>query len=163
MPMLVAEELEVDWSNIGVEAAPVGPEYYHAQWGVIQGTGGSTSVSSEWDRLRRAGAAARTMLVQAAAEIWNVDPRSCRADQGSVAHEPTRRRLSYGELAEKASQMKPPEDVTLKQPGEFKVIGKSINRLDTSEKTNGEAIFGIDVKVPEMLTAVIARPPVFGG
>jgi isoquinoline 1-oxidoreductase beta subunit len=163
LPMLVAEELEVDWSKIGVEAAPVGPEYYHAQWGVIQGTGGSSSVSSEWDRLRRAGAAARTMLVQAAAEIWNVDPRSCRADQSSVAHEPTRRRLSYGELAEKASQTKPPEDVTLKQPGEFKVIGKAINRLDTSEKTSGEAIFGIDVKVPEMLTAVIARPPVFGG
>jgi isoquinoline 1-oxidoreductase beta subunit len=163
LPMLVAEELEVDWSKIGIEAAPVAPEYYHAQWGVIQGTGGSTSVLSEWDRLRRAGAAARTMLVQAAAEIWKVDPKSCRAEKGSVAHESTRRRLSYGELAEKASRMKSPEDVTLKQPEEFRVIGKPMNRLDTPEKTSGKAIFGIDVKVPEMLTAVVARPPVFGG
>ncbi len=163
LPMLVAEELEVDWSKIGIEAAPVGPEYYHAQWGVIQGTGGSTSVLSEWDRLRKAGAEARTMLVQAAAGIWKVDPRSCRADQGSVAHGLTQRRLSYGELVEKASRMKPPQDVSLKQPGEFRVIGKPINRLDTPEKTSGEAVFGIDVKIPEMLTAVIARPPVFGG
>ncbi len=163
LPMLVAEELEVDWSKIGIEAAPVGPEYYHAQWGVIQGTGGSTSVSSEWDRLRKAGASARTMLLQAAAAIWKVDPKSCRAEKGSVIHEPTDRRLSYGELAEKASQMKPPQDIALKQAKEFKVIGRPMNRLDTPEKTSGEAIFGIDVKVPEMLTAVIARSPVFGG
>jgi isoquinoline 1-oxidoreductase beta subunit len=163
LPMLVAEELEVDWSKIGIEAAPVSPEYHHARWGVIQGTGGSTSVLSEWDRLRKAGASARVMLIQGAAEIWNVDPKSCRADKGSVTHEPTHRRLSYGELAEKASQMKPPQDVALKEPREFKVIGKSVNCLDTPEKTSGEAVFGIDVRVPEMLTAVIARPPVFGG
>ena len=163
LPMLIAEELEADWSEISIEAAPVSPEYYHAQWGVIQGTGGSTSVSSEWDRLRKAGAAARTMLVQAAAEIWKVDPKSCRAEKGSVVHERTHRQLSYGALAEKASRMKPPQDVALKQPREFKVVGKPVNRVDTPEKTSGEAIFGIDVKVPEMLTAVIARPPVFGG
>jgi len=163
LPMLVAEELEVDWLRIGVEPAPVGPEYYHAQWGVIQGTGGSTSVSSEWERLRKAGASARVMLVQAAAEIWKVDPKSCRAEKGFVAHGPSNRRLSYGELAEKASQMKPAQDIALKRPKEFKVIGKPMSRLDTPEKTSGEAIFGIDAKVPEMLTAVIARPPVFGG
>ena len=163
LPMLIAEELEADWSEISIEAAPVSPEYYHAQWGVIQGTGGSTSVSSEWDRLRKAGAAARIMLVQAAAEIWKVDPKSCRAEKGSVVHERTHRQLSYGALAEKASRMKPPQDVALKQPREFKVVGKPVNRVDTPEKTSGEAIFGIDVKVPEMLTAVIARPPVFGG
>jgi len=163
LPMLIAEELEADWSEISIEAAPVSPEYYHAQWGVIQGTGGSTSVSSEWDRLRKTGAAARTMLVQAAAEIWKVDPKSCRAEKGSVVHERTHRQLSYGALAEKASRMKPPQDVALKQPREFKVVGKPVNRVDTPEKTSGEAIFGIDVKVPEMLTAVIARPPVFGG
>jgi isoquinoline 1-oxidoreductase subunit beta len=163
LPMIVAEELEVDWPKIGIEAAPVAPEYYHAQWGVIQGTGGSTSVSSEWDRLRKAGAAARTMLIQAAAETWKVDSKSCRADRGSVVHEPTRKRLSYGELAEKASQIKPPRDVALKQLNEFKVIGKPMHRLDTPEKTSGEAIFGIDVKYPEMLTAIVARPPVFCG
>jgi isoquinoline 1-oxidoreductase beta subunit len=162
LPMLVAEELEVDWSKIGVEAAPVGPEYYHAQWGILQGTGGSTSVPSEWDRLRKAGAAARVMLVRAAAEIWNVDPKSCRAEKGSVVYEPTGRRLSYGELAEKASQMKPLHEMALKEPREFKVIGKPMARLDTPEKTSGEALFGIDVKVPGMLTAVIARAPVFG-
>ncbi|MGA2516029.1 MAG: molybdopterin-dependent oxidoreductase [Thermodesulfobacteriota bacterium] len=163
LPMLVAEELEVDWSRISVEAAPVAQEYYHAQWGVIQVTGGSTSVSSEWDRLRRAGAGARVMLVRAAAEIWKVDPKSCRAEKGSVVHEPTNRRLSYGELAEKAARIKPPKDVSLKEPKEFKVIGKPMSRLDTPEKTSGTAIFGIDAKFPEMLTAVIARPPVFGG
>jgi isoquinoline 1-oxidoreductase beta subunit len=162
LPMLVSEELEVDWSRIGIEAAPVGPEYYHAQWGVIQGTGGSTSVMSEWDRLRKAGASARVMLVQAAADVWKVDPKSCRAEKGSVIHGPTDRQLSYGELAERASQIKPPQNIALKQPKEFKVIGKPMSRLDTPEKTSGEAIFGIDVKIPQMLTAVIARPPVFG-
>jgi len=163
LPMLVAEELEVDWSTISVEAAPVAQEYYHAQWGVIQVTGGSTSVLSEWERLRKAGAGARVMLVQAAAEIWKADPKSCRAEKGSVVHDPSNRRLSYGELAEKAAKVKPPKDVPLKEPKEFKVIGKPMSRLDTPEKTSGTAIFGIDAKVPEMLTAVIARPPVFGG
>jgi isoquinoline 1-oxidoreductase beta subunit len=162
LPMLVAEELEVEWSKVSVEAAPVGPEYYHALWG-IQATGGSTSVLSEWDRLRQAGAAARIMLVQAAAETWKVDPKSCRAEKNLVIHQPSGRQLSYGELAEKASQMKPPQKMSLKQPKEFKVIGKPMNRLDTREKTSGEAVFGIDAKVPGMLTAVIARPPVFGG
>jgi isoquinoline 1-oxidoreductase beta subunit len=163
LPMLVAEELEVDWWRVSVEAAPVAQEYYHAQWGVIQATGGSTSVSSEWDRLRKAGAAARMMLVQAAAEIWKVDAKSCRGENGSVVHGPTGRRLSYGELAEKAAKTKPPKDVPLKEPKEFKVIGKPMSRLDTPEKTSGTAIFGIDAKIPEMLTAVIVRPPVFGG
>ena len=124
LPMLVAEELEADWSKMVVEAAPVGPDYYHSQWGEIQGTGGSTSVPSEWDRLRRAGASARVMLIRAAAEIWKVDPESCRGEKGFVIHPPTGRRLSYGELAEKASRMKPPEDVPLKEPKDFKVIGQ---------------------------------------
>jgi isoquinoline 1-oxidoreductase beta subunit len=162
LPMLVAEELEVEWSNVSVEAAPVHPNYYHAQWGV-QSTGGSTSVLSEWDRLREAGASARMMLIQAAAETWNVDSKSCRAEKGWVSHRGSGRRLSYGELAEKASRMKPPEKIHLKQPKKFKVIGKPMRRLDTPEKTSGEAIFGMDAKIPGMLTAVIARPPVFGG
>jgi len=158
----VAEELEVDWTKIRVEAAPVDPAYHHTQWGV-QGTGGSTSVWSEWDRFRKAGATARMMLINAAAEIWKVDPASCRAEKGFVIQKATGQRISYGKLAERASQMKVPKDIVLKKSKEFKVIGKSMRRLDTPEKTNGKAIFGIDVKTPGMFTAVVARPPVFGG
>jgi len=163
LPMLVAEELEVEWSKIHVEPAPVDPAYNHTQWGNMQGTGGSTSVRSEWDRLRKAGATARVMLVKAAAEIWKVDPATCRAEKGFVIHNATKRRVSYGKLAEKAAQMEPPKDVPLKQPKDFKLIGKSMKRLDTPEKVNGTAIFGIDARVPNMLTALVARPPVFGG
>jgi len=162
LPMLVAEELEVDWAKIKVEAAPVDSAYNHTLWGV-QGTGGSTSVWSEWERLRKAGATARAMLVKAAADIWKVNRASCRAEKGFVIHTPTQRRISYGKLVEKASQMEPPKDVPLKEPKDFKIIGKPRRRLDTPEKTNGEAIFGIDAKVPGMLTAIVARPPVFGG
>jgi isoquinoline 1-oxidoreductase beta subunit len=162
LPMLVAEELEVDWSKIRIEPAPVDPAYNHTQWD-IQGTGGSTSVWSEWERLRKAGATARAMLVKAAADIWKVNPASCRAEKGFVIHNPTQRRISYGRLVEKASQMEPPKGVPLKEPKDFKIIGKPRRRLDTPEKTNGKAIFGIDAKVPGMLTAVVARPPVFGG
>jgi len=162
LPMLVAEELEVDWTKIRVEAAPVDPAYNHTQWGV-QGTGGSTSVWSEWDRLRKAGATARVMLINAAAEIWKVDPANCRAEKGFIIQRGTGQRISYGKLVEKASQMKVPKDVPLKEPKGFKVIGKSMKRLDTPEKTNGKAIFGLDVKVPGMLTAMVVRPPVFGG
>ena len=162
LPMLIAEELEVDWSKIRVEPAPVDPAYNHTEWG-IQGTGGSTSVWSEWERLRKAGATARTMLVKAAADIWKVDPASCQAEKGFVIHSPTRRKISYGRLVEKASQMEPPPNVPLKEPKDFKIIGKARRRIDTPDKTNGKAIFGIDAKVPGMLTAVVARPPVFGG
>ncbi|OGP78261.1 MAG: twin-arginine translocation pathway signal protein [Deltaproteobacteria bacterium RBG_16_49_23] len=162
LPMLVAEELECDWSKVRVESAPVAPEYNHTAFG-IQLTGGSTSVSSEWERFRKAGAAAREMLIAAAAETWKVNKAGCQAEKGFVIHEGTKRRLSYGKLVEKAAQMKPPQDVPLKQPKDFKVIGKSMKRLDTPKKTNGSALFGIDVKFPGMLTALVARPPVFGG
>ena len=162
LPMLVAEELEVDWAKIRVEAAPVDPAYHHTQWGV-QGTGGSTSVWSEWDRFRKAGATARMMLINAAAEIWKVDPASCRAEKGFVVQKATGQRISYGKLAERASQMKVPKDIVLKKSKEFKVIGKPMRRLDTPEKTNGKAIFGMDANIAGMLTAVVARPPVFGG
>ncbi len=162
LPMLIAEELEVDWSKIRVEPAPVDPAYNHTEWG-LQGTGGSTSVWSEWERLRKAGATARAMLVKAAADTWKVDPASCRAEKGFVIHNPTQRKISYGRLVEKASQMEPPKDVSLKEPKDFKIIGKPRRRLDTPEKTNGKAIFGIDARLPGMLTAVVVRPPVFGG
>jgi isoquinoline 1-oxidoreductase beta subunit len=162
LSMLVAEELDADWSKVRVEAAPVDPAYNHTAFG-IQMTGGSTSTWSEWERLRQAGATARAMLIAAAAETWKVDPASCRAENGHVIHTASGRRLSYGSLAEKASSLTPPQVVTLKDPKDFKLIGRPTKRLDTPEKINGTGVFGLDVKVPGMLVAVVARPPVFGG
>ena len=163
LPMLVAEELEVDWSTVRVEPAPVDPAYNHTQWGPVQGTGGSTSVRSEWDRLRQAGATAREMMIMAAAGLWRADRKECLAASGFVIHTPSQRKLSYGQLAEKAAQMSPPQNVPLKAPKDFKIIGKSMRRLDTPEKVAGKAVFGIDFQAPGLLTALIARSPVFGG
>jgi isoquinoline 1-oxidoreductase beta subunit len=162
LPMLIAEELEVDWSKIRVEPAPVDPVYNHAFWGTMQGTGGSSSIRSEWDRLSKAGAAARMMLIAAAADAWKVGPESCRAENSFVIG-PDGKRLSYGELAEKAASVKPPVNITLKNPAAVRLLGKAMPRLDTPDKVHGKAIFGLDVKVPNMLTAVVLRPPVFGG
>jgi isoquinoline 1-oxidoreductase beta subunit len=162
LPMIVAEELDADWSKVRVEAAPVDPAYNHALWG-MQVTGGSTSTWTEYERLRTAGATARVMLVSAAAKMWKVTPGSCRTENGYVIHRASRRRLSYGNLVEKASRLIPAENVKLKNPKEFKLIGKPKKRLDTPEKIDGSGIFGLDVKVSGMLVAVIARPPVFGG
>ena len=162
LPMLVAEELDADWSKVRVEAAPVDAVYNHTAFG-IQMTGGSTSTWSEYDRLRKAGATARAMLVAAAADNWQVDPVSLRTVNGFVVHTPSGRRASFGSLANQAAQKKPPQDVKLKDPKEFNLIGKSTKRLDSPEKSNGSGIFGLDVKVPGMLVALIARPPVFGG
>ncbi|MGH9899602.1 MAG: molybdopterin cofactor-binding domain-containing protein, partial [Pyrinomonadaceae bacterium] len=144
LAMLVAEELEADWKKIRVESAPVDAAY--AAPGInIQSTGGSSSISSSWERLRKAGAAGREMLIAAAAENWKVDPTSCRAEQGYVIHTSSRRRLSFGALADKASTMTPPKDVALKDPKDFKIIGKPTRRLDTAEKVNGKGLFGMDV------------------
>jgi isoquinoline 1-oxidoreductase subunit beta len=162
LPMLVAEELDADWSTVRVEAAPVDPAYNHTLWG-MQATGGSTSTWTEWDRLRQAGAVARAMLIAAAAETWQVDPASCRTEKGQVRHEATGRQLSYGQLAEKASGLRPPQKVGLKDPGNFTLIGQPTKRLDTPEKLDGTGIYGLDVTVPGMLIALIARSPVFGG
>ncbi|HEY3130270.1 MAG TPA: xanthine dehydrogenase family protein molybdopterin-binding subunit [Acidobacteriota bacterium] len=161
LPMLIAEELEADWSRIRVESPPVDPAYNHTQFG-IQITGGSTSINSEWERLRKAGATARMMLVAAAAQTWNVNPQSCRAERGYVIHGSGRRRLSFGALADAAAKIEAPKDVALKDPKDFKLIGKSTRRLDTPSKVDGTAQFGLDVRVPGMLTAVLLRPPVFG-
>jgi isoquinoline 1-oxidoreductase beta subunit len=161
LPMIVAEELDADWSQVSVESAPVAPEYNHTAFG-IQMTGGSTSVWSSYDQLRQAGAMARAMLVAAAAAAWGVEPASCRTEKSFVIHEATKQRLSYGSLAEAASRLSLPLEVALKDPKDFRLIGKPTRRLDTPEKTNGQAVFGIDVKLPDLLTAVIARPPVFG-
>jgi len=125
--------------------------------------GGSTSTWTEWERLRRAGATARAMLIAAAAQTWKVQAGSCRTENGHVLHAASKRRLSYGRLAERASRLTPPKEVTLKDPKDFRLIGTPTKRLDTPEKTNGTGVFGLDVKVPGMLVAVVARAPVFGG
>jgi isoquinoline 1-oxidoreductase beta subunit len=162
LPMLVAEELEADWRKIRIEPAPVDPVYNHTQWGPIQGTGGSTSVRSTWEQLSRVGAAARIMLERAAAATWNVEPASCRAENGFVVHSDGERRLSFGALAEMAAQMEVPQEVAVKKPSDYKVLGRPKKRLDTPEKTDGKAQFALDVMLPGMLVAVVARPPVFG-
>jgi len=161
LAMLVADELEADWSRVKVEAAPVAPVYNHTAWD-IQATGGSTSVATSWEQLRKVGAAGRTLLIQAAADTWKVKPESCHAEDGYVIHKPTQRRLSYGALSAKAAELPMPARVRLKDSKQFKLIGKPTRRLDTPAKTNGTAQFGMDVQLPGLLTALIARPPVFG-
>jgi isoquinoline 1-oxidoreductase beta subunit len=162
VPMLVAEELDADWAKVRFEAAPVAAVYNHTVYG-MQITGGSTSTWTEWERLRKAGAAARAMLIAAAAAEWNVEPAACGTEPGHVIHAASGRRLSYGKLAEKAANLKPPENVKLKDPKDFHLVGKPTRRLDTPDKVNGKAIFGLDVQLPGMLVALVARPPVFGG
>jgi len=162
LPMLIAEDLEADWTKVRVESAPVDPAYNHPAFG-MQMTGGSTSVWSSWEQMRKAGATAKAMLIAAAAATWKVDPSSLRAEKGFVIHDASSRRLSFGALAETAATMTPPKDVVLKDAKDFKIVGKPTRRLDTPEKVNGKAQFGLDVTVPGMLVALIQRPPVFGG
>jgi isoquinoline 1-oxidoreductase subunit beta len=159
LPMLLADELDADWSKIGYEPAPVDPKYNHPVFGV-QMTGGSSSVYSGLQQFRQAGAAARALLIAAAAQQWSVDAATCRTESGAVFN--GTRKLTYGQLVGAAAKLTPPEHVQLKDPKDFKLIGKPLKRLDTSVKLNGKAEFGIDVKLPGMLTAVIARPPIFG-
>jgi isoquinoline 1-oxidoreductase beta subunit len=161
IPMLVAEELEADWSRIKVEQAPADPAYTNPAMG-MQATGGSSSVRANWEPMRKAGAAAREMLIGAAAATWNVDRADCRAEKGMVLHK-SGKKLSYGQLAAKAAEQPVPKEVKLKGAKQFKIIGKSLKRLDTPAKVNGSAVFGMDVRVPGMLTAVVARAPVAGG
>jgi isoquinoline 1-oxidoreductase subunit beta len=160
--MIAAEELDCDWKTIHTEFAPAAKEYFNPAFG-MQGTGGSSSVRSSWDPMRKAGAAARDMLLQAAAAQWKVDKSSCRTENGTIYHDESKRKLSYGAVALAASQLPVPQDVPLKDPSKFRIIGKSTKRLDTPDKVNGRAQFGIDVRQPAMLYAVVARCPVFGG
>jgi len=161
LPMLISEELCCDWKRVTFQSAPVAPEYNHAQFGPIMVTGGSTSVRSEWDRLSLAGAAAREMLISAAAQQWKVASSACRAENG-IVHGPNGKQLSFGKLASEAAKLPVPKAPMLKS-GAKKLLGKPLHRLDSPAKINGTAVFGIDVTAPGMLTAVIARPPVFGG
>ncbi|MFZ2322055.1 MAG: xanthine dehydrogenase family protein molybdopterin-binding subunit [Ignavibacteriaceae bacterium] len=157
LPMLVAEELEVDWNKINIEQADADPKYGN------QSTGGSTSVRTTWKPLRTAGATARVMLITAAAQIWNVSTSNCKAENGFVINKINNKKLSYGELVETASKLPIPQNVELKNPKDFKIIGKSIPRVDIPEKVYGTAIFGIDIIVPEMLFATVIHCPTFGG
>ncbi|MGH7630767.1 MAG: molybdopterin cofactor-binding domain-containing protein [Gemmatimonadales bacterium] len=160
LPMLIAEELDADWSKVRVEHAPAAPVYAHTAFG-MQMTGGSTSTWSEFERYRQAGATARALLVAAAAERFGVKPADCRTENGMVVA--GSRRARYGELADAAAKLPAPKSVPLKDPKSWKIIGKPTRRLDTPEKITGRAQFGIDVQFEGLRTAVVARPPVFGG
>jgi isoquinoline 1-oxidoreductase beta subunit len=161
LPTLIAEELEVDLSRVKIVAAPVGDAYVNALNGG-QITGTSNSIPDAWDRLRKAGAQARSMLIMAAARRWRVDPASCRATNGRITSV-SGKSASYGELAAAAASGPVPKEVPLKSPAEFSLIGKPLPRLDTPSKVNGSAEFGIDVKLPGMLYASIALCPELGG
>jgi isoquinoline 1-oxidoreductase beta subunit len=163
MAMLIAEELEVELKQVHIEHAPPDDKLYGNPLLGFQVTGGSTSVRAFWEPLRRAGATARNMLVSAAAETWHVSAGSCRAESGEVIHVPTGRKLTYGALADKAATLPMPDKVPLKDPKDFKLIGKPVKRLDTPDKVNGKAEFGIDVKIPGMKIAAVAACPVIGG
>src|SRR6266550_3766436 len=163
LPMLLAEELEADWSKVRIESAPADKAYVNPMLFGMQGTGGSSSVRAAYTPLRKAGAAAREMLLAAAAETWGVDKAACRAEKGAVIHTTSNRRLTYGQLVAKAAALPLPPDIPLKDPKDWKILGTRVKRLDTPPKVDGSAQFGIDVKTPGMLVAVIARSPVFGG
>ncbi|HEY2376754.1 MAG TPA: molybdopterin cofactor-binding domain-containing protein [Gemmatimonadaceae bacterium] len=158
LPMIVAEEMDADWRRVRAERAPTRPDLDTA-------TGGSSSIRESWQPLRRAGATARAMLVAAAAKRWGVPERECATSVGEVVHTRTRRRLGYGALAREAATMPPPDEksLTLKDPRTFRIVGRDTRRLDTPAKVTGKASFGIDVKVPGMLVAVVARCPTFAG
>jgi isoquinoline 1-oxidoreductase beta subunit len=162
LPMLIAEELEADWSRIHVESAPVAAVYNHTGFG-MQLTGGSSSIPSSWEQLRRVGASARILLIRAAAQQWGVPESECHAENSQVIHAKSGRKLNYGALADAAAKLPLPENIELKSPKDFKLIGKSMKRVDTPAKINGSAQFGLDVYLPGMLTVLIARSPVFGG
>jgi isoquinoline 1-oxidoreductase subunit beta len=162
LSMILAEEADLDWKKIEFEFAPAAPQYFNPLFG-LQGTGGSTSVRASWEPLARAGAAAREMLVAAAAKRWNVNPADCVAEDGFVHHRASKQSLSYGKLAEEAATLPVPANPKRKDPKDYKFIGKPIKRLDTPAKVKGEAGFGIDVRLPGMMHAVVTRCPVFGG
>ena len=163
MPMLVAEDLDMDWSKIKTEWSPADMKYGNPNFGGAQLTAGSNSVRGMWKILRGSGATARAMLVTAAAQTWNVPEDSLMTEKGEVIHKASGRRLKYGALVDKAAALPVPKDVKLKDPKNFTLMGQSLQRLDVPDKVNGSAVFGMDVKLPGLLTARISRCPVFGG
>jgi isoquinoline 1-oxidoreductase beta subunit len=159
MAQILAEEMDCDWSKVRSESCGVAPEYNHTAFGT-QMTGGSSALNSSFEQHRMIGATARAMFVQAAANRWSVEPSALHTENGFVVGE--KGKLSYAELAPAVAKLSPPEKVSLKDPSKFKIIGKSVGRVDALAKTTGKAQFGIDIKVPGMLYCVVARAPVFG-
>jgi isoquinoline 1-oxidoreductase subunit beta len=164
LPMLVAEELGCDWTKVRAELAPASPVYAHTMFG-MQMTGGSSSVINSWEQMRMVGAAARTMLVTAASTQWKVAPDKCRVENGVVIG-PANQRANFGDLADAANKLTPPEKIALKDAKDFSVIGKPTKRIDAPSKVNGSARFGLDVtakQVPNLHVALVKRSPIFGG
>jgi isoquinoline 1-oxidoreductase beta subunit len=163
LPTLVAEELDAAWSQIRVEGAPANAKLYNnLLWGPTQGTGGSSAIANSFKQMRQAGAAARTMLVSAAAQAWGIPIASIRVQEGVVMHEASGKQATFGELAARAAAQPVPEEVELKSPEQFVYIGKHVPRTDSRAKTNGSAKFTQDIKLPGMLTALVVHPPYFG-
>src|SRR6202040_1969647 len=162
LAQLVAEELECDWSKVVTEYPTPGQNVARKRaWGDF-GTGGSRGIRESHDYVRKGGAAARMMLIQAAADEWKVPAAECTAANGVITHTASGRKTTFGKVADAASKIEPPADIKLKDPKDWKIIGKGGKRLDTPDKVTGKAIYGIDVKLPGMLSAAIKAAPVFG-
>jgi isoquinoline 1-oxidoreductase beta subunit len=162
LAMIAADELDCDWKKVRTEFAPADKVYFNPRFGA-QGTGGSSGTPTSWDPLRKASATARTLLLEAAAQKWGVASSECSAENSTILHAATKRRLTYGSLAEAAAKLPVPQNLALKTPDQYRLIGKPTKRLDTPQKVNGSAQYGIDVRLPGMLYAVVARCPVFAG
>src|SRR5215470_7465151 len=163
IPQIIAEELDADLAQVALLHAPPSDKLYGNPTFGLQVTGNSNSIRAFWKPLRNAGAAARAMLVQAASEQWQVEPKECTMSKGEITHTASGRKLSYGEVALAAAKVTPPKDVPLKDPKDFIYVGQPLKRLDTPDKTNGKAIYGIDAMLPGMKFATVAACPVFGG
>jgi isoquinoline 1-oxidoreductase subunit beta len=161
--MILAEELDADFGQVVIKHAPASDKLYANPLFGIQVTGNSNSIRSFWDKLREAGAAARAMLITAAAAQWQVDAASCSASNGKVTHAASNRMLAYGELADGAAKLPVPDKPKLKEPKDFTLIGKPLKRHDTPDKSDGKTIYGIDAMVPDMKFATLAHCPVLGG
>ena len=163
LAQMVAEELECDWSKVTTEYPTPGQSIARKNpWGDF-GTGGSRGIRASQDYVRKGGAAARIMLIAAAADAWKVPASECSAANSVITHKPSNRSTTYGKVAAAAALIEPPKDVPLKEPKDWKIIGKSVKRLDTQDKTTGKMIYGVDIKLPGMLNATIKACPVFGG
>ncbi|MFM0495991.1 xanthine dehydrogenase family protein molybdopterin-binding subunit [Paraburkholderia caledonica] len=163
IPMLIAEELEVPLDTVTLDHAPPDEKLFTDPLLGGQLTGGSTSIRYAWEPMRKAGATARMLLIGAAAQQWQVDAASCHAKSGQVIHAASNRSIGYGQLVDAAAKLPVPQNVPLKDPKDFKIIGTAVKRLDSSEKVDGTATFGLDVRLPDMVYAAIANCPVFGG
>ena len=163
LPMIIAEELDANWESIRTETAPANSDYKNPEGFGPQITGGSNSVKGFWNLLQETGAAAREMLVTAAAQRWNVPLEECDTKLGNVIHKNTNKKLSYGKLAVAASKIEVPSSPTKKSKEKYSLVGKSIQRIDVPEKVTGAAKFGIDIRLPEMLFATVRQSPIFGG